>query len=108
MSRVGGQWMMTFVDDPWGEADPPAVRSVPPLPSRLARLAEVKATRAPIVDVDAAEWGFPRAAELPEVRASAADGWRPLHDAPLYCLLPARPLTWTATSICSARSSCRP
>ena len=33
--------------------------------------------------------GLPRAEELPEVQALAAEGWRPLHDAPLYRLLPA-------------------
>lgn len=77
------------MDDPWGFDDPPAVESVAPLPPRLVRLAEVQQTRVPIVDVDLAEWGFPDAEELPEVQALAADGWRALEAAPLYCLLPA-------------------
>lgn len=77
------------MDDPWGASEPPAVRSVQPLPPRLARLAQVQQTRVPMLDVDSAECDFPHADELPEVQALAADGWRPLHDAPLYCLLPA-------------------
>lgn len=77
------------MDDPWGVADPPAVRTVPPLPPRLARLAEVQRTRVPILDANLVDGDFPRADELPEVTALAAQGWRPLHDAPLYCLLPA-------------------
>jgi hypothetical protein len=62
---------------------------VPPLPPWLARLAEVQRTRVPIRDVDSAEWSLPGAEELPEVQALAADGWRLLHEAPLWCLLPA-------------------
>lgn len=75
--------------DPWGLADPPAVRSVPPLPPRLARLSEVERSRTPILDADPADLDFPRADELPEVEALADEGWQPLHEAPLYCLLPA-------------------
>jgi hypothetical protein len=82
------------VDDPWGIDDPPAVQSTPPLPPRLARLAEVQRTRIAIPDADLADWGFPRADELPEVQTLASEGWRPLHEAPLYCLLPA---AWPAT-----------
>jgi hypothetical protein len=59
------------------------------LPPRLARLAEVQQTRVPMTGVDVAEWGFPTAEELPEVQELAVHGWRPLHEAPLYCLLPA-------------------
>ena len=82
------------MDDPWGIDDPPAVQSTPPLPPRLARLAEVQRTRIAIPDADLADWGFPRADELPEVQTLASEGWRPLHEAPLYCLLPA---AWPAT-----------
>lgn len=77
------------MDDPWGYGDPPAVRNLPALPPRLVRLAEVQQTGVPMTDVDLAEWDFPKAQELPEVQALAGDGWRPLHDAPLYSLLPA-------------------
>ena len=77
------------MDDPWGEDELPAVQDAPPLPPRLARLAEVERTGIPILDADPDYWDFPRADELPEVQRLAADGWRPLHEAPLYCLLPA-------------------
>ena len=79
------------VSDPWGVESAPAVLPdvLPPLPPRLARLAEVASGTVGWDEVDPHEVSFPNAAELPEVQALAADGWRPLDDAPLYSLLPA-------------------
>ena len=79
------------VSDPWGLGSPPSLLPdpLPPLPPRLARLAEVAATGLPLDSVDPYGFSFPRVDELPEVQALAADGWRPLHGAPLYALLPA-------------------
>jgi hypothetical protein len=59
------------------------------LPPRLARLGEVQATGIALTNEDPYEQGFPFPEELPEVDALMGEGWRPLHGAPLYCLLPA-------------------
>ncbi len=76
--------------DPWGLEEPPAV-STPtgPLPPHLARLADVQASGVALTNEDPYAQGFPSAEELPEVATLMRQGWRPLHGAPLYCLLPA-------------------
>lgn len=82
--------------DPWGVATPPAVDAgtVPPLPDRLADLAALTGRR-PLGPDET--WTWPGAAELPEVRALAPDGWRPLEPAPLHWCLPA---VWPADHRC--------
>lgn len=81
---------MSGMSDPWGLEQPPARPSqLDPLPSRLARLAEVQATGISLTREDPYAQDFPSADELPEVQALMREGWRPLHGAPLYCLLPA-------------------
>ena len=76
--------------DPWGFAQPQAdVDASVALPPRLARLAEVEATGIALTHVDPYAQDFPSAEELPEVATLMRQGWRPLHGAPLYGLLPA-------------------
>ncbi len=81
---------MSVMPDPWGLEQPPAESdATTALPPRLARLAAVQATGIALTHEDPYAQDFPSAAELPEVEALMIQGWRPLHDAPLYCLLPA-------------------
>jgi hypothetical protein len=82
--------------DPWGHALPPATERLPaePLPRRLAELAELTGRR-PLEPGE--RWVWPAAVELPEVRALATAGWRPLEPAPLYFCLPA---VWPAAHRC--------
>src|SRR6478672_12308962 len=82
-------------DDPWGITTPPAVPvdALPPLPPRLADLAELEAGGERRLLEPGEEFQFLRAADLPEVQALAADGWHPASDAPWdYCL----PAVWPA------------
>lgn len=82
---------MLVMSDPWGARQSAAVSQgvLLPLPPRLARLANVQATGIALVEEDPYAEGFPAADELPEVQTLMHEGWRPLHPAPLYCLLPA-------------------
>lgn len=81
---------MFGMSDPWGLEQPPArTDQLGPLPPRLARLAEVQATGIPLAREDPYAQDFPSAEDFPEVQALVRQGWRLLHGAPLYCLLPA-------------------
>lgn len=81
---------MSHVSDPWGADQPSALAGPPPpLPPRLARLAQVQESGTPLRDVDPYAEDFPSADELPEVRELMRAGWVPLGSAPLHCLLPA-------------------
>lgn len=82
--------------DPWGTSLPPVElpeRHVP-LPPRLAELAALTGRR----ELEPAEsFDWPDAAELPEVRALSAHGWRPLDEAWPRPILPA---VWPAEHRC--------
>jgi hypothetical protein len=81
---------MVVMNDPWGIQQPPAdVRTDAALPPRVARLAEVQETKIALTPEDPCAQPFPAAQDLAEVQTLMREGWRPLHDAPLYCLLPA-------------------
>lgn len=76
--------------DPWGVEQPPADSgAIAALPPKLARLAAIQASGIALVNQDPSAQGFAAAEELPEVETLVRQGWRPLHGAPLYCLLPA-------------------
>lgn len=76
--------------DPWGIEQPPATtEATMALPPRLSRLAQVQATGIGITNVEPYPQDFPGPKELPEVQTLMRQGWRPLHGAPLYWLLPA-------------------
>src|SRR5664279_450333 len=96
---------MSGMTDPWGIEQPPAeIGKVAPLPPRLARLAEVQATGIALTAEDPYAQESPGAHELPEVRRLTRDGWRPLHSAPLHCLLPA---AWPGSCAPGFRTVCR-
>lgn len=78
------------MNDPWGLAQPPARTDQPgPLPPRLVCLGEVQATGTSLTYEDPYSQDVPSPEELPKVQTLIREGWRPLHSAPLYCLLPA-------------------
>ena len=86
-------------DDPWGIDTPPAVAAdaLPPLPPRLADLAELEARGERRLLQPGEEFHFVGAADLPEVQALAADGWHPASNYPWdYCL----PAVWPAQHRC--------
>lgn len=83
-------------DDPWGSAEPALTAGsvVSPLAGRLAVLDAVREQREldPATDpelVAAMAARHADAAELPEVAALAAEGWRALEPAPVYVGVPA-------------------
>lgn len=76
--------------DPWGADEPSALTGPPPpLPPRLARLAEVAQTGEPLRATGRHAGDFPSPGELPEVQELVRDGWHVLDGAPLYYLVPA-------------------
>ncbi|MGH3331041.1 MAG: hypothetical protein ACRDPJ_06990 [Nocardioidaceae bacterium] len=77
-------------EDPWGLGTPAALTGdLPPLPPRLAELAELEA-RGESRRLEPNEgWVFPSVAELPEVQALAAGGWHVAPGDPLSFGLPA-------------------
>ena len=86
-------------DDPWGLNTTPAVpaEALPPLPPRLADLAELEARGERRLLEPGEEFQFVGAADLPEVQALAADGWHPASNHPWdYCL----PAIWPAQHRC--------
>ena len=76
--------------DPWGTQTPSMIAGeVPPLPPRLAELADLAASGESLVLEPGERWEDASAEDLPEVQALVPDGWRPLDEDPLTELLPA-------------------